>query len=176
MGSIGVGFVGELIWYAAIRASLKRWRISSTASPMDSNASWATVQRLMRVLGLRGAVRGKGFKTTIPDTAALRPSDLVRRQFRGRAAKSAVGRGFHLRRHLARSGVRCLRHRCVCTHDRRLASQRLDEDRLGILSSSWVSRSSSATHTRSSPEYSARFNMQSARRKSTRAWVTSNVR
>lgn len=40
-----------------------------------------TVRRLMRVLGLRGVVRGKGFKTTIPDTAALRPADLVNRQF-----------------------------------------------------------------------------------------------
>ena len=40
-----------------------------------------TVQRLMRRLGLRGVVRGRGFKTTIPDAAALRPADLVRRQF-----------------------------------------------------------------------------------------------
>jgi hypothetical protein len=40
-----------------------------------------TVRRLMRELGLRGAVRGKGFKTTIPDEAALRPADLVNRQF-----------------------------------------------------------------------------------------------
>jgi transposase InsO family protein len=31
-----------------------------------------TVRRLMRDLGLRGIVRGKGFKTTIPDEAALR--------------------------------------------------------------------------------------------------------
>jgi transposase InsO family protein len=41
-----------------------------------------TVQRLMRELRLRGAVRGKGFKTTIPATMALRPMDLVHRQFR----------------------------------------------------------------------------------------------
>ena len=40
-----------------------------------------TVQRLMRRLGLRGVVRGRGFKTTISDAAALRPADLVRRQF-----------------------------------------------------------------------------------------------
>jgi len=40
-----------------------------------------TVRRLMRDLGLRGVVRGKGFKTTIPDEAALRPADLVNRQF-----------------------------------------------------------------------------------------------
>lgn len=41
-----------------------------------------TVARLMRQLGLQGVVRGRTFKTTtIPDTAALRPPDLVTRQF-----------------------------------------------------------------------------------------------
>lgn len=42
-----------------------------------------TVARLMRHLGLAGAVRGRKFKvTTIPDLAAARPRDLVTRQFR----------------------------------------------------------------------------------------------
>jgi len=40
-----------------------------------------TVQRLMRAMGLRGAVRGRKFTTTIPDTAAARAQDLVRREF-----------------------------------------------------------------------------------------------
>jgi transposase InsO family protein len=41
-----------------------------------------TVARLMRQLGLRGAVRGRRFKTTTcPDTTASRPLDLVTRQF-----------------------------------------------------------------------------------------------
>jgi putative transposase len=40
-----------------------------------------TVERLMGVLGLQGAVRGKACKTTIPDAAADRPADLVQRQF-----------------------------------------------------------------------------------------------
>ena len=41
-----------------------------------------TVSRLMRDLGLRGAVRGRRFKkTTIPDEAAVRPLDLVDRDF-----------------------------------------------------------------------------------------------
>jgi len=35
----------------------------------------------MGVLNLRGAVRGKAWKTTIPDAAAERPADLVQRQF-----------------------------------------------------------------------------------------------
>jgi len=41
-----------------------------------------TVVRLMRRLGLQGVVRGRKFKvTTVPDVAALRPPDLVSRQF-----------------------------------------------------------------------------------------------
>jgi putative transposase len=41
-----------------------------------------TVARLMRSLGLRGAVRGRAFKiTTVSDDTALRPADLVQRQF-----------------------------------------------------------------------------------------------
>jgi len=40
-----------------------------------------TVARLMLALGLRGAVRGKKFKTTIPEAAAERPLDLVKRDF-----------------------------------------------------------------------------------------------
>jgi putative transposase len=41
-----------------------------------------TVSRLMRHLGLQGTVRGRRFKvTTIPAEVALRPADLVTRQF-----------------------------------------------------------------------------------------------
>ena len=45
-----------------------------------------TVERLMRVLGLRGVVRGKtSVRTTLGDAAAVRPADLVQRQFRALA-------------------------------------------------------------------------------------------
>lgn len=40
-----------------------------------------TVERLMRLLGLRGAVRGKKIRTTVPAKAAERPLDLVERNF-----------------------------------------------------------------------------------------------
>ena len=40
-----------------------------------------TVERLMKVLGLQGIRRGKRCKTTTPDPAAARPSDLVKRRF-----------------------------------------------------------------------------------------------
>jgi len=41
-----------------------------------------TVERLMRQMGLRGAVRGKETRTTIADRAAPCPADKVNRQFR----------------------------------------------------------------------------------------------
>ncbi len=41
-----------------------------------------TVERLMRQMGLQGAVRGRAFKrTTIADESAPRPADLVKRDF-----------------------------------------------------------------------------------------------
>ena len=40
-----------------------------------------TVARLMRAMGLQGAVRGRRFKTTKPDLEASRPMDLVQRVF-----------------------------------------------------------------------------------------------
>ena len=40
-----------------------------------------TVERLMRDMGLQGAVRGRKFKTTIVDDSAARPADLVQRDF-----------------------------------------------------------------------------------------------
>jgi transposase InsO family protein len=45
-------------------------------------AARCTVERLMKRLGLRGAVRDRAFKTTtVPDLAAPRPADLVERRF-----------------------------------------------------------------------------------------------
>jgi transposase InsO family protein len=40
-----------------------------------------TVERLMRAQGLRGVVRGRKGRTTIPDDSAARPLDRVNRQF-----------------------------------------------------------------------------------------------
>jgi len=58
----------EKVW-----RQLKRERIASAR---------CTVERLMRGMGLRGAVRGRKFTTTIADDAASRPLDLVKRDFR----------------------------------------------------------------------------------------------
>jgi putative transposase len=40
-----------------------------------------TVERLMKLLGLQGARRGRRVRTTHPDVAAARPADLVERNF-----------------------------------------------------------------------------------------------
>jgi transposase InsO family protein len=40
-----------------------------------------TVERLMREIGLEGAVRGKKYRTTVADESAVRPADLVNRDF-----------------------------------------------------------------------------------------------
>jgi putative transposase len=47
----------------------------------DIEVSRCTVERLMRDLGLRGVIRGRRAKTTIPDEALNRPMDLVNREF-----------------------------------------------------------------------------------------------
>ncbi|GAB4369635.1 MAG: hypothetical protein Kow00114_29510 [Kiloniellaceae bacterium] len=44
-----------------------------------------TVSRLMREMGLRGAIRGKPVRTTVSDKAAPCPLDRVNRQFRAPA-------------------------------------------------------------------------------------------
>ena len=40
-----------------------------------------TVERLMKDMGLKGVVRGRKIRTTIPDESANRPADLVCRNF-----------------------------------------------------------------------------------------------
>jgi len=47
----------------------------------DIPVARCTVTRLMREMGLEGAIRGRKFKTTIPDESAARPADLVSREF-----------------------------------------------------------------------------------------------
>ena len=48
-----------------------------------------TVTRLMRAMGLQGAVRGKPVRTTISDKAAPCPLDRVNRQFLGSSRRRA---------------------------------------------------------------------------------------
>jgi putative transposase len=68
-------FKGNLSVYGADKVwrQLKREHIA---------VARCTVERLMRRLGLRGAMRGKGVRTTVPDAKAPCPLDRVNRQFR----------------------------------------------------------------------------------------------
>jgi putative transposase len=53
------------------------WQLRAEGIPVAR----CTVERLMRRAGLAGVVRGKARRTTIPDEAADRPTDLVERDF-----------------------------------------------------------------------------------------------
>ena len=48
----------------------------------DIDIARCTVARLMRIMGLRGVVRGRKVRTTVPDPAAACPLDRVNRQFK----------------------------------------------------------------------------------------------
>ncbi|CAD6563431.1 hypothetical protein LMG24235_08678 [Paraburkholderia sabiae] len=65
-----------------------------------------TVERLMKQLGLRGVMRGKRVRTTVPDAIAPRPLDRVNRQFkaaRPNQLDSVKQHGRFIDNHLGRS-------------------------------------------------------------------------
>ena len=74
-----------------------------------------TVERLMRVMGLHGAIRGKPVRTTVSDKAAPCPLDHVNRQFRVPRPERALGLRLHLCGNLGWLCVRRLRDRRLCT-------------------------------------------------------------
>lgn len=84
-------------------------------------AARCTVARLMRRMGLRGVARGRRTITTVPDTRAPRPDDFGAARVHGDAAECIVGRGLHLRRHVARLRVSRVRDRCFFASHCRLA-------------------------------------------------------
>jgi putative transposase len=70
----------ERVWRAHRRVygAKKIWKqLHREAVPVAR----CTVARLMRAQGLRGVVRGRRVRTTMPDALAERPRDLVQRQF-----------------------------------------------------------------------------------------------
>ncbi len=69
----------------AVYGVRKVWRELKRRHPEEPVAR-CTVARLMSAMGLQGAVRGRKFvRTTIADEAAMRPQDLVTRQFQATA-------------------------------------------------------------------------------------------
>src|SRR3989441_2313113 len=57
----------------------KLWR---QLQRQGTHVARCSVERLMRVLGLAGVVRGRRHRTTVPDEVSPRPADLVERDFR----------------------------------------------------------------------------------------------
>jgi putative transposase len=81
-----------------------------------------TVARLMREMGLEGAIRGKPIRTTVSDKAAACPLDKVNRRFRAPAPNMLWLSDFTYVS--TWSGCLCgLRDRCLCPPDRRLAGE-----------------------------------------------------
>ncbi len=89
-----------------------------------------TVERLMGVLGLEGARRGKAKRTTIADPQGRRADDLVQRKFNG-CAKCVVGSRLYLCFDVVGLGVRRVRDRCVFTADSGLEDCDDDGDTVG---------------------------------------------
>jgi len=73
---------GEIkrVWYEnfMVYGARKVWR---QLNREGISTARCTVERLMRALGLRGAVRGKKIRTTVSAAASERPLDLVNRDF-----------------------------------------------------------------------------------------------
>lgn len=68
------------VWAANLRVygARKVWR---QLNREGIEVARCAVERLMRSMGLQGAVRGRKFKTTVADDGATRPADLVNRNF-----------------------------------------------------------------------------------------------
>ena len=82
-----------------------------------------TVARLMRVMGLKGAIRGKTVRTTFSDKAAPCPLDHVNRQFHAPRPNVLWVSDFTYVSTWAGIRLRCFRHRYLRSPDCRLAGQ-----------------------------------------------------
>jgi transposase InsO family protein len=69
-------------FYSAVDRVRKAWH---AAKPERFDVARCTVARLMKQIGISGAVRGKVVKTTTPDASAACPRDKVNRVFRAPA-------------------------------------------------------------------------------------------
>ena len=91
-----------------------------------------TVERLMRQMGLQGVVRGKKKRTTIPSDKDIRPLDLVRREFHADRPNQLWVADFTYVATWGWIRLRCLRHRRVLAHDRRMEGGENDDRRADL--------------------------------------------
>jgi putative transposase len=99
-----------------------------------------TVERLMRVLGIKGVLRGKKVITTTPDTSQFCPDDKVNRLFMAdrpnklcpysdaSIAYRVTGFRFYLRAHMVGNSLCGVRDRRLCPSHCRLACLNIHED------------------------------------------------
>jgi len=105
----------EKVWWALNREGIRVGR--------------CRVERLMRTLGLAGAVRGKKVRTTVPDPDGARAPDLVKRQFTAGAPNRLWVADFHVRVDVGWHGVYRVHHRCVLPESCRLENKYVQGDR-----------------------------------------------
>ncbi len=104
--------------------STARRRCGSSCDAKRCAVARCTVARLMRHAGLRGVVRGRRVRTTIPDAAGRSAAGSGAAAVHGDAAESAVGVGLHLRRDVAGLRLRRVRDRRVLAPHRRAGARR----------------------------------------------------
>ena len=119
----------------------------------DHDVARCTVERLMRVLGLRGASRGKVKRTTIADPAAARAGDLVGATSPHRSAccGSLISRIY--RRWPA--GVCRVRYRCLCAAHSRMESLVIDDGQLVLAAAGEAIFTRNATESIASRTYTS---------------------
>jgi putative transposase len=100
----------------------------------DHDVARCTVERLMRVLGLRGPSRGKVRRTTVADPAAARAGDLVGRDFAPRAPNLLWVADFTYISTLAGWVYVSVRRRRLCAAHSRLEGFVRDDGRAGARS------------------------------------------
>ena len=94
----------------------------------DVKVARCTVERLMAREGLKGAVRGKKRRTTIPGGQSERAPDLVDRDFKASAPNRLVGLGLHVCAGVVWDGVCRVHDRRVLPPHRRLEGRHDDEN------------------------------------------------
>ena len=106
------------------RRKMTDWLNRGLAAAGAAPTSKHTVDRLMRQLGMRGLVRGRGVRTTVPaGDGRRRAADLLQRRFGTSAPNLAWVTGLHLRGDLGRVRLRRVRRRPVLPGDRGLVGR-----------------------------------------------------
>lgn len=99
---------------ARVLGSRKTWIVLRSSG---HEVARCTVERLMREMGWRGALKRKRVRTTSPDPAGEGSGQPPLR--RG-GTEPAVGSRLYLLPHDVGVGLHCVRHRRLCPQDRRL--------------------------------------------------------